>query len=315
MSLKYVAAAWLSTMLAACANGPGPTAVLAEDAAEPIEVLLYAEATRPDDLGRIVVPVMLNGQGPFYFMLDTGATHTVITQRTLEQLGLQADQQRPVLLRGVSGVKRIPTVMMQSLQAGSLQLSQKRMPVLTGFIVEQVDGIIGIDILGGHRVSADFQNDQIRISDANGVPVDKGYSAVTFNRISRPLIMIDARVGRVRTRAIIDTGGAHTLGNNALLAALRRQAGGNLKGAIQSGVTDAADITQPALLAPVPRIAFGPVAVDNLAVSFGDFSVFDHWGINDRPTLLIGMDALGLLNGLVIDYPSKRLHIAKVVDQ
>lgn len=315
MSLKYVAV-WLSILLAGCAvNRPDSSGVLTDEAAEPIEVLLYAESTRPDDLGRIVVPVVLNGQGPFYFMLDTGATHTVITQRTLEQLGLQADHQRPVLLRGVSGVKRIPTVMMQTLQAGSLQFNQRRMPVLSGFIVEEVDGIIGIDILGSHRVSADFQNDQIRISDANGVPVDEGYSMVTFNRISRPLIMIDARVGRVRTRAIIDTGGAHTLGNNALLAALRREAGGKLTGVTQSGVTDAADITQPALLAPVPRIAFGPVAVDNLAVSFGDFSVFDVWGINDRPTLLIGMDALGLLNGLVIDYPRKQLHIAKVVAQ
>jgi hypothetical protein len=64
----------------------------------------------------------------------------------------------------------------------------------------------------------------------------------------------------------------------------------------------------------VPRIAFGSVAVENLPVAFGQFSVFDTWGINDRPTLLIGMDVLGLLEGLTIDYRRKELHIARVTD-
>ncbi len=298
--------------LAGCAaNQPG----LATDAAAaaPVEVLLYAESTRPDEQGRIVVPVMLNEQGPFYFMLDTGATHTVITQQALAQLGLQADERWPVLLRGVSSVKRVPTVVVDSLQAGSLQFNQLRMPVLSGLIVEGLDGILGIDSLGDNRISADFQNDSVRITDANGVLADKGYSVVAFHRIERPLIMINARVGRVPARAIIDTGGAHTLGNAALLKALQRQSGGKLAGARQGEVTDATNTTQPTLLAPVPNIAFGPVAVVNLPVSFGEFPVFDTWGVNDRPTLLIGMDALGLLNGLTIDYRRKQLHIAKVV--
>jgi len=124
--------------------------------------------------------------------------------------------------------------------------------------------------------------------------------------------MVDARVGRVRTRAIIDTGGAHTLGNAELLKALLRQSRGRLAGVGQSSVTDATDTTHPALLARVPRIAFGPVAVENLPVAFGQFSVFDIWGINDRPALLIGMDVLGLLEGLTIDYRRKELHIARM---
>lgn len=312
MNLLRLTSIWILVALAGCAiNQPE----LATDAAVavPVEVLLYAESTRPDDQGRIVVPVMLNEQGPFYFMLDTGATHTVITQQALAQLGLQADERRPVLLRGVSSVKRVPTVVVDSLQAGSLQFNQLRMPVLSGFVVEGLDGILGIDSLGDNRVSADFQTDSVRITDANGVLTDKGYSVVAFNRIARPLIMINARVGRVPTRAIIDTGGAHTLGNIALLKALQRQSGGKLAGARQSEVTDATDTRQPTLLAPVPNIAFGPVAVVNLPVSFGEFPVFDTWGVNDRPTLLIGMDALGLLNGLTIDYRRKELHIAKVV--
>ena len=65
-------------------------------------------------------------------------------------------------------------------------------------------------------------------------------------------------------------------------------------------------------MAPVPLLAFGPVAVAGLPVAFGDFSVFDLWSLNDRPTILLGMDALGLVDGLIIDYPRKELQIAKV---
>ncbi len=144
-------------------------------------------------------------------------------------------------------------------------------------------------------------------------PTDRRYTPTEIRRLSRPLIMIDARVGNIRTRAVIDTGGAKTLGNTALLRALRRASGGKLKGSANTVVADATDSRQPALLAPVPFLAFGPVAVANLPVAFGDFSVFDLWELNDRPTVLIGMDALGLLDGMIIDYPRKELQITKVV--
>ena len=32
------------------------------------------------DQGGVIVPVMLNGNGPFMMLLDTGATHSVITE-------------------------------------------------------------------------------------------------------------------------------------------------------------------------------------------------------------------------------------------
>ena len=40
-----------------------------------------------DIYGRPTARVMINGQGPFQFMVDTGSTTTVITNRLLERLG------------------------------------------------------------------------------------------------------------------------------------------------------------------------------------------------------------------------------------
>ena len=310
MNLKYAATICTSLALAACAATNPDRPALASDGAT-AEVMLYTEATRPDELGRIVVPVTLNRQGPFYFMLDTGATRTSISERTATRLGLTPDQQQRVLLRGVTGKKRVPTVVVQNLEAGSMQFDQLRVPVISGRLMEGLDGVIGVDALDTHRVRADFQNDRLHISNS-GVRADKRFEVITFKRMSRPLIMIDVLVSGVRARAIIDTGGAHTLGNRALLGALRQQMGGNLAGSIMGQVADATDSMQPVVLAPVPILAFGPVALANLPVSFGSFAVFDIWGVNDRPTLLLGMDALGMLSEMVIDYPRRQLHIAKL---
>jgi len=304
MYRKCLAVLLLAATLAACTT-PGPD----KSASLPEPVVLYSVSARPDDLGRIVVPVTLNGAGPFYFMLDTGATHTVIAQQTLEKLGLMADPTRQVLLRGVSGVKPISTALVDNMQAGSMQFNQVRMPVLAADILEGMDGVIGNDTLGQNRITADFTTDQIQIIDTRGAPADDMHLVVPFTPLSRAPIMVEAIVGGVRTRAIIDTGGADTLGNTALLKSLRRQISGKFKVIAPIGITDVTNTTQEALLTTVTRLAIGPVQFENLPVSFGNYSVFERWGVNDRPTLLIGMDALGLLKGLVIDFQRKELHI------
>ncbi len=44
------------------------------------------------------------------------------------------------------------------------------------------------------------------------------------------------------------------------------------------------------------------MTLTNLEVIFADFHVFKLWGLDQEPALLIGMDMLGVLERLVIDY-------------
>jgi hypothetical protein len=44
-------------------------------------------------------------------------------------------------------------------------------------------------------------------------------------------------------------------------------------------------------------------------VTFTDTAIFDHWQLTNEPALLLGMDVLGLLDVLVIDYKTKELHV------
>src|SRR5579862_4916987 len=64
---------------------------------------LYAIPTRLDRIGRIVVPVMVDGQGPFQFVLDTGANSTVVSPHLASALGLEVNATQTVVMNGVTG--------------------------------------------------------------------------------------------------------------------------------------------------------------------------------------------------------------------
>jgi hypothetical protein len=49
--------------------------------------------------------------------------------------------------------------------------------------------------------------------------------------------------------------------------------------------------------------------ISGVRVTFTDTAIFDHWQLTDEPALLLGMDVLGLLDVLVIDYKTKELHV------
>jgi hypothetical protein len=44
-------------------------------------------------------------------------------------------------------------------------------------------------------------------------------------------------------------------------------------------------------------------------VNYGDMHIFEHWRLIDEPAMLVGMDALGLLDVLIIDYRRHELQI------
>jgi hypothetical protein len=60
-------------------------------------------------------------------------------------------------------------------------------------------------------------------------------------------------------------------------------------------------------IAPIIRI--GDTELRNLEVTFGDLHVFRIWDLVDEPALLIGMDLLGTVERLVIDYRRREIQL------
>lgn len=268
----------------------------------------YAIASHPGQVGMIVAAVMINGKGPFRFMLDTGATRTVLSSATAAKLALKATPGEQILVQGVSGVSAVPLVHVASVASGSLQISDVSAPVLSGPVLAGVDGILGMDGLSGMRLTADFVRDQVLISQSSGVPQPALY-AVRGRFVSQRLLLVQGRINGISTAAIIDTGATHSLGNQALLAALAARGHQPVVYSAKNGVIDATNTDQPGALRRISALQFGNAAIDNLQVTFGDYGIFKTWGLQGKPALLLGMDVLGTLANFSIDYRRAELQV------
>ena len=107
---------------------------------------------------------------------------------------------------------------------------------------------------------------------------------------------------------ILDTGAERSLGNLALLEALRVSTGDQVTG-IPTTVTGATPAVAQGHSLEAPAIAIGEATLRNLVVTFGDFHVFRVWQLEGEPTLLIGMDLLGFLQGFVVDYRRREFQL------
>jgi predicted aspartyl protease len=267
---------------------------------------LYAIPTLRDQVGRIVAAVMINGRGPFRFMLDTGSNRTVLAQSMLAKLSLAADPDASISVVGVAGSQIAASVHIDSLDAGAMHFRDVDLALLSGPVLYGLDGILGMEGFDGLKVSADFVRNLVSISKSRGRPAAERYAAIPVQFLSDRLLMIDALVGPLHVKAIIDTGSQQTLANAALLAAL---SGGrrDVPPTSPAIVIDATQSRQAGLTGRVAAIRLGETTIQNLDVTFGDFQIFRSWGLENEPALLIGMDALGTLADLDIDYQRKEV--------
>ena len=313
MLLLFTGAGYTSWV---AAETPAPAAdapVTAPAAAEDItEIFIqapeprYVAPTRRDKIGRIWAPVMINGKGPFRLVLDTGASRSGVTTSVAGKLGIKPDDSSPVRLRAVTGTATVPTIRVDTLEVGDLLMNDSKLPVLNDAL-GGADGILGNEGLADRRVYIDFRHDLIIISRSHGKPAEDGFMTIPFQLEHGRLLITEVRLGKVRAKAIIDTGGEVTVANLALRDALVRYSGREHTTVDQiEGVTH--DV-QSGEGRRAPPIQFGPIQIQTSHMTFADMRIFEYWKMTKEPAVLIGMDALGLLDTLVIDYRRRELHL------
>jgi hypothetical protein len=266
----------------------------------------YVAPTRRDRIGRIWAPVMINGKGPFRLVLDTGASRSGVTPPVAAQLGIKPDYNSPVKLRAVTGSANVPTIRVDTIEVGDLLMNDSKLPVLNDAL-GGADGVLGNEGLADRRVYIDFRHDLIIISRSHGKPADPGFMTIPFQLEHGRLLIADVNLGFVRAKAIIDTGGEITVANLALRNALVRHRPREHTTIDQvEGVTH--DI-QTGEGRRAPPIQLGPIQIQTSHMTFADMRIFEYWKMTKEPAVLIGMDALGLLDTLVIDYRRRELYL------
>jgi Aspartyl protease len=281
---------------------PGSAAPLGSDA------LLFASPTTRDHIGRVVVPVMVNGRGPFRFIVDTGANHSTISPRLARELGLKPSEEASIILDGITGTAQVSFVTIDRLQAGDLTIGSTDLPVVWAPVMAGADGILGAAGLTEKSLLIDFQRNQVAISHGVKAEVRANSTRIHGLRSVPGLITLATRVGGVPVLAVIDTGAERTLGNLALRDALRAR---RLHGvmATMTSVYGATKEVEVGEILVAPPIVIDALRINDVAIVFGEFHIFNVWKIQDQPAMIIGMDVLGTVASLSIDFKNQDVYI------
>ena len=299
LMLTNVPVAW-----AQAPAGPAPTQPLEEVVVSAPEPRYVAPNTR-DRIGRIWAPVLINGKGPYRLVLDTGATRSAVVQRVVDDAGLTL-REKPVKLRGVTGSTIVAAVRADTLAFGELVVENAIMPVVADAF-GGADGVLGGEGMADKRIEIQFLRDRITIARSRRAPVPAGFAVVPFEHSPNRGLRIQVMVGPIPATALIDTGAQATVGNLALREALARRR--NEKDVFDAAIIGVTEDIQTATRLRIPGIVAGELIVRNAEILFSDLHILDHWRLNSKPALIIGMDVLGSLDTLVIDYRRNELQV------
>lgn len=263
-------------------------------------------STRTDRLGRVVAPVSVNGQGPFRFIVDTGANRSAVSTELAGRLGLTPNGTDNV--HSVHGVSVAPIVSVDRLQYAGVSLNAAALPMLSGGVLAGEQGLLGVDGMSGRRLRMDFERNCIEIVQSSQARRLRGWSTIEGDMRFGHLVVIRGSINGIRVHLLLDTGSDSSLANvalrEALNARLRRRAREEQTIAYTAGSTV---VLENSIL--VPRMMMGELEVRNVTAYVGDYHIFQLWGLVDEPTLLLGMDVLSQARGLAIDYGRGTVHL------
>ena len=104
----------------------------------------YAAPARRDRIGRVWVPVAINGKGPFRLVVDTCATTSAIVSSVAERLGIPISPAASVLLQGATGSAMVPYVIAEQMEVGDLLINKAKLLIVP-------------DVFGAQKVSSAFK--------------------------------------------------------------------------------------------------------------------------------------------------------------
>jgi hypothetical protein len=254
-----------------------------------------------DNYGRPTAKVMLNGKGPFRFLVDTGSTTTVIAKRLADSLGA------PILglatVNGTTGVALTPMARIDLLEAGAVRREAIALAVLPDYGLAREDGILGADVFAGRKLVFNISSKSVRIEPSRR----SERTAPEGNlRIRNGLLAeINGHVGKVKTHLMLDTGAQNCIANMPLSDALRKVHPrlNRVDDVKVVGVTGHVILGQFIVLPKVDAKAF---AVKDAGAVAADAPIFKLWGLDKEPAMIVGVNLLSRLAMFSIDYGAKQ---------
>jgi predicted aspartyl protease len=257
----------------------------------------------------ILLPVSVNGQGPFEFILDTGAGTSLLSPELAQKIGAK-------IIGAKEGQSPGGKVSVSLAKVDSLAVGETRRDDVDVGIVDlshigktigaKIDGDLGYNFFNRFQITIDYSNCEIRFDDPKGLEYF-GASAraelpLRLANPAKPLILVDTYLnGRGPFQFAIDTGTSTT----AIAPELAKQLGlaGSPVGPATTGGSQV-DVTAASL----QSFGVGRAKVDNMAVVVADFFTVLSQAVGAKLDGIVGYNFLRNYK-VVIDYPNEILRL------
>jgi len=251
-----------------------------------------------DAFDHMTAPVMINGQGPFPFMVDTGANISCVARRVAAALALPMEPPRHV--HTIVGVRSQPLAQIAELRVG--EQHRRDMSVLALAIDDpKLCGVLAVDWLQNQRLTLDFKRNSLEFAPSRHEFTRPGRVVVPARRRHGQLTIVEAELGERPISALIDSGSEASLCNAALRRMLDRAGAPQFKPQLVRMVSILGEAFAGEMIY-LPFLRLGGLQFGNVPVVQSDSHVFEIWGVADQPAVLLGMDLLRQFRAVSLDY-------------
>ena len=171
----------------------------------------------------VVVPVVLNGQAPLKFILDTGVRTTVLTQKTYSDiLGLAYSKE--IFISGPGGEKLVDAFVTDNVtldlpgvhgEGHSMLVLEKDYLELRNYLGTEVHGILGYELFSRFIVRMDYHKKRIVLLTPERFRKKRRYQTMEVKvQDTKPFIMAKTKLNdstSLDVKLLIDTGASHGL--------------------------------------------------------------------------------------------------------
>ncbi|MEO6534664.1 MAG: aspartyl protease family protein [Sphingomicrobium sp.] len=253
------------------------------------------------ETSRLSVDVLVNGRGPYQFVVDSGADTSAVGLQIARRLELPLGS--PAILNGMTSRDLVDRVKVAELSFGHSAIRDLELPALRELDLGG-DGLLGIDALIRQRLLLDFEKKIIRVEDATkAYKPEPGEIVIVARRQHGQLILTKVRAASIPIDAVIDTGTEITIGNMALRNKLIRN---NRKSFITVETIGVTGKSARLEIARVGQLDLGPVTLRDVPMAFADVPPFKLFGLLDEPAILLGTDVLEHFRKVSLDFRDRK---------
>jgi len=274
--------------------------------------------------GWFTVKATVNGEGPYDFIVDTGATLSLVFQKLLDRQQFPAVDQPPRRVLGLSSVGTLPVYRIGDIDLGGVGLRDHHGVVLADWSPPRrtPDGVIGLDFLTQYFVVFDRPTKTLRLYPRGMRPeIVRGWTstrlrAEDFDLASGDLFTLTGRIRQRPIRFILDLGASGTLINSAafssLLSGVSITRWSDHRGKFSTRISGAFDEEGRAVVLSVRRFSIGNARWKKRRFSIYNPLIFEELGVTNKAFGLLGAD-LFLDRSFAIDFQGGRFFIGPEV--